>query len=101
MAQVAGSGRTASPARWQKAVQRAIDEDVRVSQVNANGMWVANSGTQPGVSYLLEITNGIVRSCSCPAGQFGDPCCKHAARAYLDMGILDGPDDDGTAAVAA
>jgi hypothetical protein len=52
-------------------------------------MWVATSGTHANVAYLLEITGRLVQSCSCPAGTFGDPCCKHAAKYYLDAGLLD------------
>ncbi len=81
--------RTASPERWQRAAQRAIEENIQVRQVNENGMWVATSGCDPKVAYLLEIRNGVVVSCSCPAGAFGDACCKHAARYYLDAGVLD------------
>jgi len=96
--------RQASPERWQKAAQRAITEGIEVRQVNTSGMWVATSGTQSNVAYLLEITQGVVLSCSCPAGQFGDPCCKHAARFYLDAGVLEieepEPDPSGPAAVA-
>jgi hypothetical protein len=95
------AARTASPERWVRAAERAITEGISVRQVNSSGAWVANSGTHANVAYLLEIANGVVHSCSCPAGTFGDPCCKHAARYYLDMGILDGPEGDGTAAVAA
>jgi hypothetical protein len=81
--------RQATPERWQRAAQRAIAEQIDVRQVNENGMWVANSGTRPGVAYLLSVSRGVVQSCSCEAGQFGDPCCKHAARFYLDAGLLD------------
>src|SRR3712207_1803060 len=86
----------ASPERWQKAAQRAIEEGIEVRQVNASGMWVATSGSQSNVAYLLEITGTLVHSCSCPAGTFGDPCCKHAARFYLDAGLLelDDPEPD-------
>jgi hypothetical protein len=86
------STRIASPERWQHAAERAIVEGTEVRLVNASGMWVANSGSQANVAYLLEITGSIVQSCSCPAGSFGDPCCKHAARFYLDAGLLD-PED--------
>jgi integrase len=82
--------RGASLERWQRAAHRAVDEGVTVRQVNSNGMWVANSGTQANVAYLLEIAQGIARSCSCPAGTYGDPVCKHAARYYLDMGLRGG-----------
>lgn len=81
--------RVASPERWQAAARRALAESVEVRQVNSTGMWVANSGTQSNVAYLLEITAGVVRSCSCPAGTYGDPCCKHAARYYLDLGLIE------------
>src|SRR5690349_18456289 len=81
--------RQATPERWQAAARRALDEGVEVRQVNTSGMWVANSGTQRNVAYLLEINQGIVRTCSCPAGAYGDPVCKHTARYYLDMGLID------------
>jgi hypothetical protein len=59
-------------------------------------MWVADTGSQANVAYLLEITGSLAQSCSCPAGSFGDPCCKHAARYYLDVGLLklDDPEPD-------
>lgn len=81
--------RQASPERWRKAAERAISEGIEVRQVNSTGMWVANSGSAANVAYVLEIVGGLVRSCSCPAGEFGDACCKHAARYYLDTGVLD------------
>lgn len=31
----------------------------------------------------------MVRSCACSAGEFGDPCCKHAAAFYAASGLLD------------
>ena len=71
-----------------------IAEGISVRQVNASGMWVANSGSQDKVAYLLEITGSVVQSCSCPAGTFGDPCCKHAARFYLDAGLLEVDDPE-------
>jgi hypothetical protein len=93
--------RRASPERWQKAAQRAVVEGISVRQVNASGMWVATSGTHANVAYVLEITGTLVQSCSCPAGTFGDPCCKHAARYYLDAGLLElDPEPDPPAAAA-
>jgi hypothetical protein len=93
--------RQASPERWAKAAQRAIAEHIQVRQVNENGMWVSTSGSDATLAYLLEIRNGLVVSCSCPAGQCGDPCCKHAARYYLDAGMLDlDPEPDPPAPVA-
>jgi hypothetical protein len=96
-----GRRRQASPERWQKAAQRAVAEDISVRQVNASGMWVASSGTYANVAYVLEITGNLVQSCSCPAGTFGDPCCKHAARYYLDAGLLElDPEPDPPASAA-
>jgi hypothetical protein len=96
------SNRTASPERWQRAAERALAEGIEVRQVNASGMWVATSGSQTNVAYLLEITGGLVQSSSCPAGSFGDPCCKHAARYYLDAGLLefDDPEPESPALAA-
>src|SRR3954468_24950681 len=81
--------REATPERWRAAVARAIAEGVQVRQVNANGMWVTTSGTDATMAYLIEVTNGVAHSCTCPAGEFGDPVYKHRARYYLDMGLLD------------
>jgi len=91
-----GRNRQASPERWQHAAERALADGIELRQVNASGMWVANSGSQANVAYLLEIIGTLVQSCSCPAGSFGDPCCKHAARFYLDAGLLelDDPEPD-------
>jgi hypothetical protein len=92
--------RQASPARWAKAVQRAIAENIEVRQVNATGMWTASSGSDPKLAYVLEVVAGVVRSCSCPAGEFGDPCCKHAAKFYIDAGLLD-PEPEGSPPASA
>ena len=91
--------RQASPERWARAVRRAIAENIEVRQLNATGMWTASSGSDTKLAYVLEIVAGVVRSCSCPAGEFGDPCCKHAARYYLDAGLLD-PEPEPPAAAA-
>ena len=40
----------------QAALSRALAENVAVRQVNANGMWVATSGTDAVMAYLLEVT---------------------------------------------
>ena len=102
MVQVQSQSRTPrapSPERWQKAVQRAIAEGIEVRQVNDSGAWVANSGSHKNVAYTLSVTSGIVHACTCPAGTFGDPCCKHVARFYLDAGVLD-VDEPETPALA-
>jgi hypothetical protein len=85
--------RHSTPKRWQAALSRALAEGVTVRQVNANGMWVASSGSDRTMAYLLEIMGGVVHSCTCPAGQHGDPVCKHRAQWYYDVGLLDFQDD--------
>jgi hypothetical protein len=92
--------RQASPERWALAAQRAIAETIEVRQINANSMWTATSGSDPKLAYVLEVVAGVVRSCSCPAGEFGDQCCKHAARYYLDAGLLD-PEPEGSPPASA
>ena len=91
--------RQATPERWRRAAQRAVAEGVQVRQINTSGMWVATSGTDATVAYILEVAGGVVRSCSCPAGEFGDPVCKHRARWYVDAGLLD-PDPYRRAVIA-
>ncbi len=90
----------ATPERWAKAAQRALTEGIQERQVNATGMWTASSGSDPKLASVLEVVAGVVQSCSCPAGEFGDPCCKHAARYYLDAGVLD-PEPEPPPAPAA
>ncbi|MBA3414108.1 MAG: SWIM zinc finger family protein [Chloroflexia bacterium] len=81
--------RQASPERWTKAAGRAIAEGVEVRQIASTGQWIATSGTQSNVCYLLEVVAGVVGGCTCPAGEFGDPVCKHAAAFYLAAGLMD------------
>ena len=81
--------REATPQRWEAAARRAVDEGVQVRQVNESGAWVATSASDPVMCYLLEVRQGVVVRCSCPAGAHGDLCCKHAARFYLDAGVID------------
>ncbi len=81
--------RQATPERWAKAAGRAITEGVEVRQIASTGQWIATSGTQSNVCYLLEVAAGVVRGCTCPAGEFGDPVCKHAAAFYLAAGVMD------------
>lgn len=87
--QVSRPVRRATPQRWSRAAQRAAAERIEVRQVASTGQWVASSGTQSNVCYLMDITNGVVTRCTCPAGEFGDPCCKHAAAYYVATGQID------------
>lgn len=95
------SGRTASFERWQRAAQRARDRGIQVRQLETSGQWIASSGSDPKRAHELEVVNGLVRSCSCEAGQFGDPCCAHAAAYYLSVGMIELPETPGAEAVEA
>ena len=85
--------RQGTPERWQAALQRALAEGVQVRQLAGCGAWLATSGTDATKAYELLVVGGIVRECGCPAGQHGDPVCKHAARYYNLVGLLDLEDD--------
>ncbi len=45
-----------SPARWQKAAERAIAEGVQVRQLAGSGAWIASSGRDATVAYEVEVT---------------------------------------------
>lgn len=81
--------RRATPERWAAAAARAAAEGVEVRQIATTGQWVATSGTDRTVCYLMDITNGVATACTCPAGDFGDPVCKHRAAYYVAAGMLD------------
>ncbi len=88
--------RHASPARWQRALQRALFAGVEAKQLAGTGQWVVASASRPGIAYA---TDGI--ECSCEAAMLGgDPVCLHRAAYWHAHGLLDGPDGDGSAMVA-
>lgn len=84
-----GINRTASPARWQAALARALAEGVQVRQLAGCGAWIATSGQDAGVAYQVAVSGGVAHGCDCPAGEFGDPVCKHRALWYHVAGLLD------------
>lgn len=77
--------------RWVDAAQRAVDEGVRVVQVEPCGSWVATSGTVPGKAYRLEVSNGVCHGCACSGHDFGK-VCKHRAAFYIVAGQLAAPE---------
>ncbi len=81
--------RQASPERWQRALARGLAEGVTARQVNDSGAWVATSGTDAMMAYLLEVTGNVAHGCTCLAGLNDDPVCKHRAAFYLLIGALD------------
>ncbi len=80
---------TATPARWRKALVRAIAEGVQVRQLAGSGAWIATSGQDAGVAYQVAVSGGVAHGCDCPAGEHGDPVCKHRALWYHVAGLLD------------
>jgi hypothetical protein len=81
--------RVATPDRWQKALQRALDGQVQVRQLAGSGAWIATSATDPATAYEIEITGEIAHGCSCLAGLNSDPVCCHRAAFYHQIGMLD------------
>jgi hypothetical protein len=80
--------RTSSPARWMKAVERAVAEGIQVRQLAGSGQWVATSGSDSSVAYEVEVTGNIAHGCTCLAGLNDDPVCKHRAAFYVLLGAL-------------
>ena len=75
--------RANTPARWQAALRRALDEGVEVRQLAGCGMWVATSTSSAGTAYEVNPWE-----CECHAGQHGDPVCKHRAVLRERLGAL-------------
>ncbi len=92
--------RTSSPSRWRRAVQRAISEGVQVRQLAGSGAWIATSGQDATIAYQVAISGGVAHGCDCPAGEHGDPVCKHRALWYHLAGLLDPEPEPATLAIA-
>jgi hypothetical protein len=86
--------RQENPARWFKAAELAISEDVRICQLQGSGQWIATSGTASGIAYEVEVTGNVAHGCDCLAGLNGDPVCKHRAAFYLLIGALSMPEPE-------
>lgn len=80
--------RAATPERWQKALERAIANRVRVAQLGTTGQWIATSGSDALGAYELDVAGGVARGCTCAAGEHGDPVCLHRAAYYRAVGLL-------------
>ncbi len=88
--------RRATPQRWQAALQRALAEGIQVRQLAGSGAWVATSGSDPAVAYLVS-----AQGCECQAGEHGDPTCKHRAAFWHAQGVLDLEPEPAAAPVVA
>lgn len=75
--------RVESPARWWKALERAIVNGIEPLQIAGTGEWVVTSATKVGTVYR---TAG--RSCECEAALAGDPVCQHRAVVRFTLGWL-------------
>ena len=80
--------RTSSPARWMKAAERAVAEDVQIRQLVGSGQWIASSGSDASIAYEVDVTGNVAHGCGCLAGLNDDPVCKHRAAFYLLIGAL-------------
>lgn len=72
--------------RWERAFARASQEHIRVIQLPGRSAWIATS-SQPGDFYELTVQGNLVTGCTCPAGERGDPVCKHKAAALILFGV--------------
>ncbi len=93
--------RQATPERWQAALARAIAEGVQVRQLAGSGAWIATSGQDATIAYQVAVSGGVAHGCDCPAGEHGDPVCKHRALWYHLAGLLDPEPDPAAPAIAA
>ena len=75
------TGRKATAARWQAAVERAEREGVQVRQLGC-GVWVATSGTDAGAAYVVTASGR-----ECRASSEGDPVSKHRAAFRVRVGV--------------
>ncbi len=77
--------RTATPKRWQAALQRAFDSGITLYQIAGTGEAVVTSQREPGTAYR---TDGTV--CDCAAHTLsGDPVCAHRALYWYSRGVLE------------
>lgn len=88
MALQAPTRRTATPARWAQALERAQAEGLRSYCIGGDPRHhFVTSGTATGTGYLVNVVAGMPTSCLCPAGDF-DPVCKHRALILDKLGML-------------
>ena len=85
----------ATPARWRKALDRAIEQGVTVRQVASTRVWIATSGTDTTAAYVLTVD-----TCECRAALEGDECCKHRAMLRHRLGTLELPSVEPVAPAA-
>lgn len=74
-----------TPAQWQRAARRAVDEGIEVRYMPHWDVWVA---WRPGSenAYRVRLVDGEV-ACECTAASYGN-ACKHAAALRMRRGEL-------------
>jgi hypothetical protein len=83
-----------SPERWQRALDRAIENGLEVFLVNDTGERLVTSSSQLD---LLHRTDGY--TCTCEAAALGgDPVCQHRAVVRFISGWLPDPASPAPAA---
>lgn len=76
--------RSDSPARWQAAFQRAVDNAIDLFAVaGLPDTFAVSSVSDPGLVHLTTAT-----TCSCKAAQAGDAVCLHRAAVRTALGVL-------------
>jgi len=76
-----------TPARWERAIERAFANGVEPLQVAGTGEWVVTSASRVSTVYR---TDG--RRCECEAALAGDPVCQHRAAVRYVLGWLSTPE---------
>ena len=46
----------------------AVEEGIRVCQLQGSGQWVATSGSQSGIAYEVLVTGNVAHGCDCGPG---------------------------------
>lgn len=73
--------------RFLAAARRVVDEGIEIEPL-ANGDFIATSASKAGIRYVVSMQGNLAATCGCPAGQQGDPVCKHRAAVYMHLGAL-------------
>jgi hypothetical protein len=84
MVQAISRVREESPARWAKALSRALDHNLLYMELRGtDGYWAVSSSADDETGYLVTPT-----ACGCPAARGGDPVCSHRALIRCLVGML-------------
>jgi len=78
--------RTASPARWQKALTRATANGIEAFRIAGTGEFVVTSATKLDTVYRTDGDR-----CECEAALGCDPVCQHRAVVRFILGWLPEP----------